>query len=53
MPAPPARIARQAPEDTTPPARVVREAMDNESDKPMRVKQEALYSSITTINRKK
>jgi len=50
---PPARVARQAPEGVPqePPKRVARQAL--EAEKPKHIHQEAFYSSVTSVNRKR
>lgn len=51
----PSRFVRQSPDDAPkePPARVARQAVNNEMDKPQHIRQEAFYSSITAMSRKK
>jgi hypothetical protein len=52
---PKARFVRQS-EDDVPqkaPKRIVRQAIDMEAEKPKHLRQETLYSSVTTLSRKK
>lgn len=48
---PPKRIARQTQEDV--PKRLVRQVGESELEKPQHIRQEAFYSSITSLSRNK
>lgn len=57
-PAPPARVARHAPTKKmaashSAPARVVRQVDQAEVEQPKQIRQDAFFSSITSVSRKK
>lgn len=49
----PSRVARQASPPWENPKRVERQAFEAEAEKPKHLRQETLYSSVTTLSRKK
>lgn len=50
---PSSRVARHAQDPTPPAARVARQAFNVEAEKPQHIRQEAFYSSLTSMARKK
>ena len=52
-PSQPSRLVRQVPEDVNSSSRVARQAVNGEFEKPKHIRQEAFYSSITSMTRKK